>query len=213
MTLIPNTRSEMNQRIQEIDWKKTPFGAETDWPQELRMVLSLCLNTALPTALYWGDDLRLLYNDAWAPIAGEKHPWALGRPAREVWADIWHVIEPQLLAVLQTGRGFSVADQMLPMLRGGRIQQTHWDYSFAPIFGQNGKVLGIFNQGNETTARLSAERALRASEERLEYALGALPNSMAFRAKRPASAHRSPISSTPFILTTFPMWKRRSRRL
>jgi PAS domain S-box-containing protein len=62
---------------------------------------------------------------------------------------------------------------MLPMQRGGRIQQTHWDYSFAPIFGQNGKVLGIFNQGNETTARLSAERALRASEERLEYALGA----------------------------------------
>jgi PAS domain S-box-containing protein len=173
MTFIPNVISEMNQRIRGIDWEKTPFGAEADWPQELRMALSLCLNTTLPTALYWGNDLRLLYNDAWAPIAGEKHPWALGRPAREVWADIWHVIEPQLLAVLQTGQGFSVTDQMLPMQRGGRTQQTHWDYSFAPIFGQNGKVLGIFNQGNETTARLSAERALRASEERLEYALGA----------------------------------------
>ena len=173
MTFTPNTLSEMNQRIRAIDWEKTSFGAEAGWPQELRMALSLCLNTTLPTALYWGEDLRLLYNDAWAPIAGEKHPWALGRPAREVWADIWHVIEPQLLAVLQTGQGFSVADQMLPMQRGGRIQQTHWDYSFAPIFGQSGEVLGIFNQGNETTARLSAERALRASEERLEYALGA----------------------------------------
>ena len=173
MTLTPNAVSEMNQRIRAIDWEKTSFGAEADWPQELRMALSLCLATTLPTALYWGDDLRLLYNDAWAPIAGEKHPWALGRPAREVWADIWHVIEPQLHAVLQTGQGFSVTDQMLPMQRGGRIQLTHWDYSFAPIFGQNGKVLGIFNQGNETTARLSAERALRASEERLEYALGA----------------------------------------
>jgi len=173
MTFTPNTISEMNQRIRAIDWEKTSFGAEVGWPQELRMALSLCLNTTLPTAIYWGDDLRLLYNDAWAPIAGEKHPWALGRPGREVWADIWHVIEPQFLAVLQTGKGFSVADQMLPMQRGGRIQQTHWDYSFAPIFGQNGQVLGIFNQGNETTARLSAERALRASEERLEYALGA----------------------------------------
>lgn len=173
MTFTPDTTSEMNKHIWTIDWEKTSFGAEADWPQELRMALSLCLNTAIPTALYWGDDLRLLYNDAWAPIAGEKHPWALGRAAREVWADIWHVIEPQLRAVLQTGQGFSVADQMLPMQRGGRTQQTHWDYSFAPIFGQNGKVLGIFNQGNETTARLSAERALRASEERLEYALGA----------------------------------------
>lgn len=173
MTFTPHTTSEMKQRIQAIDWEKTSFGPEADWPQELRMALSLCLNTTLPTAIYWGDDLRLLYNDGWAPIAGEKHPWALGRPAREVWADIWHVIEPQLLAVLQTGQGFSVADQMLPMQRGGRVQQTHWDYSFAPIFAQDGKVLGIFNQGNETTARLSAERALRASEERLEYALGA----------------------------------------
>ncbi|WP_198935169.1 hybrid sensor histidine kinase/response regulator [Pararhizobium arenae] len=137
------------------------------------MALNLCLNTSLPTAIYWGNDLRLLYNDAWAPIAGEKHPWALGRPAREVWADIWHVIEPQLSAVMATGEGFSVTDQVLPMKRGGRVQQTHWDYSFAPIFDANDRVLGIFNQGNETTARLSAERALRASEERLEFALGA----------------------------------------
>lgn len=173
MTLTPNAIGEMNQRIRAIDWEKTPFGAEAAWPQELRMALSLCLNTTIPTALYWGDELRLIYNDAWAPIAGEKHPWALGRPAHEVWADIWHVIEPQLVAVLQTGQGFSVSDQMLPMERGGRIQQTHWDYSFAPIFGRDGTVLGIFNQGNETTARLSAERALRASDERLEYALGA----------------------------------------
>nr|WP_298100424.1 PAS domain-containing protein [uncultured Shinella sp.] len=173
MTFTPNVTSEMSQRIQAIDWEGTAFGARADWSAELKMALSLCLNTTLPTALYWGNDLRLLYNDAWAPIAGEKHPWALGRPAREVWADIWHVIEPQLVTVLRTGQGFSVADQMLPMQRGGRIQQTHWDYSFAPIFGRDGEVLGIFNQGNETTARLSAERALRASEERLEYALGA----------------------------------------
>jgi PAS domain S-box-containing protein len=173
MTLTPNVTTEMSQRIQAIDWEGTAFGARADWSAELKMALSLCLNTTLPTAIYWGDDLRLLYNDAWAPIAGEKHPWALGRPARDVWADIWHVIEPQLVAVLRTGQGFSVADQMLPMQRGGRIQQTHWDYSFAPIFGRDGEVLGIFNQGNETTARLSAERALRASEERLEYALGA----------------------------------------
>lgn len=122
MTFTPDTTSEMNQRIRTIDWEKTSFGAESDWPQELRMALSLRLNTAIPTALYWGDNLRLLYNDAWAPIAGEKHPWALGRPASEVWADIWHVIEPQLRAVLQTGQGFSVANQMLPMQRGGHIQ-------------------------------------------------------------------------------------------
>ena len=165
---------EMGERIRARDWTTTPFGPPESWSPALRTSLSLCLNSDMPTAIYWGRDLRLLYNDAWAPIAGEKHPWALGRAAREVWADIWDVIEPQLEEVMRTGRAFSIADQMLPMERGGRVQRTHWDYSFAPILDvETGEVLGIFNQGNETTARLSAERALRASEERLEYALGA----------------------------------------
>lgn len=138
------------------------------------MAINLCLNSSIPTALYWGPELALLYNDAWAPIAGERHPWALARPAREAWADIWDIIEPQLTRVIETGEGFSVVDQMLPMKRGGKVQRTHWDYSFSPIFDETGqKVIGIFNQGNETTARITAERALRASEQRLEYALGA----------------------------------------
>jgi len=163
----------MASRIRAVDWSTTSLGPIEDWPIELQTTLALCLNTDLPTAIYWGDEMRLLYNDAWSPIAGEKHPWALGRPASTVWADIWDIIKPQLMAVVETGKGFRVADQMLPMLRGGRVQHTHWDYSFAPIFSAEGRVVGVFNQGTETTARLSAQRALRASEERLEYALGA----------------------------------------
>lgn len=149
------------------------FGEPGVWPAPLRMAVNLCLTTTTPTAIYWGAELRLIYNDAWAPIAGEKHPWALGKRAREVWNDIWHVIEPQLRSVMETGRAFAVQDQLLPMERGGRIQQTHWDYSFAPVWSEDGRVAGIFNQGYETTARQQAERALRASEQRLEYALGA----------------------------------------
>ena len=166
---------ELGERMRAMDWSATALGPTASWPPTLKMALNLCLNTQIPTAIYWGPELRLLYNDAWAPIAGEKHPWALGRPAREVWADIWHVIESQLTNVLTSGEGFSVKGQMLPMQRGGRVQNTRWDYDFTPLFDQTGlQVLGIFNQGNETTARLNAERALRASEERLEYALGAV---------------------------------------
>jgi len=164
----------MVARMRALSWSATSFGPPEGWPASLRLAVGLCLNSSIPTAIYWGPDLALLYNDSWAPIAGEKHPWALGRKASEVWADIWDIIEPQLARVMETGEGFSVTDQMLPMKRGGRVQRTHWDYSFAPIFDESGqKVLGIFNQGNETTARITAERALRASEQRLEYALGA----------------------------------------
>jgi PAS domain S-box-containing protein len=164
---------EMAERIRTFQWHGSAIGPIETWPSALETTLALCLNTDIPSAIYWGKDFRVLYNDAWAPIAGEKHPWALGRAASEVWSDIWQVIEPQLQSVVTSGKGFRVVDQILPMLRGGRTQNTHWDYSFAPIFGPDGVVLGVFNQGNETTGRLSAERALRASEERLEYALGA----------------------------------------
>ena len=163
----------MSERVRALEWDKFNLGNFELWPNELKTILPLCLNTAIPTAIYWGPDLRLIYNDAWAPIAGEKHPWALGRPAREVWSDIWGVIEGQMMDVLTSGVGFHVTDQMLPMIRGGRTQATHWDYSFAPIFLVDGTVGGIFNQGTETTSRIETERALRASEERLEYALGA----------------------------------------
>lgn len=173
MKAISVVQGEMAERIRTFDWHGSGIGAFASWPSELQTTLALCLSTDIPTAIYWGPEFRLLYNDAWAPIAGEKHPWALGRAARDVWSDIWHVIEPQLTSVIEQGKGFRVADQMLPMLRGGRIQNTYWDYSFAPIFAADGSVVGIFNQGTETTARLTAERALRASEERLEYALGA----------------------------------------
>jgi hypothetical protein len=125
----------------------------------LRTTLSLCLNSRFPTAIYWGPDLCLLYNDSWAPIPAEKHPWALGRSARDVWSDIWDVIEPQFKSVMETGAGFSTFDQMLPMERGGQIHETHWNYGFTPIRDLDGRIVGVFNQGNETTNRILTERA------------------------------------------------------
>lgn len=150
----------MGARIRAHDWTDTPFGPVWSWPQPLRGALAICLHSSFPTAIYWGPELRLLYNDAWAPILAEKHPWALGRPAAEVWSDIWHVVGPQFEQVLRTGEGVSVFDQRLPLLRGGSVQETWWNYSLTPILAEDGSVAGVFNQGNETTARVLEERRL-----------------------------------------------------
>src|SRR5690606_8534703 len=88
-----NGGGEMGRRMRQHDWSATPLGPPGKWPQALCSALGICLQSSFPTAIYWGRDLRLLYNDAFAPIPGEKHPWALGKPARDVWSDIWHVIE------------------------------------------------------------------------------------------------------------------------
>ncbi|HTV00443.1 MAG TPA: PAS domain-containing protein [Luteitalea sp.] len=164
---------DMGARIRAHAWTDSPLGPPQQWPQALRVALGICLHSSIPTAIYWGDELRLLYNDAWTPIPSDKHPWALGRPAREVWPDIWDVIAPQFADVLASGVGFATFDQMLPMARGGGIDETYWNYSFTPIRDEHGTIVGIFNQGHETTAQVVTQRALRESQERLELALGA----------------------------------------
>lgn len=151
----------MAQRIRAYDWAATPLGAPEEWPQSLRSALSICLNSSFPTAIYWGPELRLLYNDAWSFIPGPRHPEALGQRADKVWSDIWHVVGPQLHAVLETGKGFATHDQMLPMKRYGVLEETYWDYSFTPIAGEDGSVAGILNQGQDITSRVLVERRSR----------------------------------------------------
>jgi hypothetical protein len=51
--------------------------------------------------LFWGPELVALYDDAYAPTIGDKHPRALGRPARENWAELWDDLEPLLQRVLK----------------------------------------------------------------------------------------------------------------
>lgn len=160
-------------------WADTPLADPESWPQSLRSALSICLHSNFPTAIYWGPELRLLYNDAWAPIPAERHPWALGRPAAEVWADIWDVIGPQFARVLESGEGFSTYDQMLPMLRQGVRRETYWNYSFTAIRGEDGSVVGVFNQGNETTGAVLARRQAEAEIARLGRMFAQAPGAVA----------------------------------
>lgn len=150
--------SEMAERIRSFPWHDHPFGPPEDWPQSLRSALGICLNSAFPTAIYWGSELRLLYNDAWSAIPGPRHPACLGQPAQKVWADIWHVIEPQFTKLIETGQGIFVEDQPLPMRRFGFEEETYWTYNFTPIRGEDGSIEGVFNSGFETTEKVLKRR-------------------------------------------------------
>jgi PAS domain S-box-containing protein len=169
----------MAERIRAKDWSATAWGEPESWPQSLRSALSICPHSSIPTSIYWGRDHRLIYNDAWSPIPAERHPWALGLPAAAVWTDIWDVVEPQLARVYESGEGFSTFDQMLPMRRGGSVEETYWNYSFSPIRGEDGAVVGIFNQGHETTDRVLAERRAAAELDRLNAMFAQAPGFMA----------------------------------
>lgn len=169
----------MGARIRDFDWQNHPLGPPADWPRELQVALSLALHSAFPTAIYWGPELRLLYNDAWAPIPAERHPWALGRPGPEVWADIWDVVGPQMDAAMRSGEGFSTNDQLLRMVRDGAPRDTWWNYSFSPIVGEDGGVLGLLNQGQEVTEQVRQRDARAAEIERMRAMFAQAPAAIA----------------------------------
>ncbi|HEX8192802.1 MAG TPA: HWE histidine kinase domain-containing protein [Allosphingosinicella sp.] len=159
--IVPPERPQrMAEAIAAFDWAATPLGPRADWPAELRVATELCLRASVPSAVYWGPERRLIYNDAWAPVLRERHPSALGQPAASVWPDIWDLVRPSFDDVAATGAGLSIYEQMLPMRRGGTVDETYWNYSLTPIVGAGGEVLGILNQGIEITKALLAERRL-----------------------------------------------------
>jgi PAS domain S-box-containing protein len=148
----------MSAAVREKAWDTTVFGPIANWPQSLRSAVSICLGSSFQIAIYWGPDLALIYNDDWSPILGSKHPWALGRPAREVWPEIWDTIGPLFDSVMTTGRATRSTDQLLAMHRHGFTEECYFDYTFSPIRGEGGKVGGIFNAVVETTFRVINER-------------------------------------------------------
>jgi hypothetical protein len=155
----------MGKLMRSLDWSQTPLGMPKTWPESFRSALSICLNAQFPIALYWGETLALVYNDAWRPIVGNKHPWSMGRAGFEVWPEIWEVIEPLFTKVRETGEGTFSSDQLLVMHRHGYAEECYFDFTFSPIKNPNGTVGGIFNAVQETTYRVINDRRSRLLRE------------------------------------------------
>jgi PAS domain S-box-containing protein len=159
--------------LRGLDWAATPFGDPQGWPQSLRSAASICLNSRFPIAIYWGPQLALLYNEAWSPILGDKHPWALGRPGHVVWPEIWPEVGPLFASVHGTGEGVWQQDQLLPMHRHGYTEECYFNFTFSPIRGEDGTVAGIFNAVIETTFRVLEERRAQLLRDLAEGMTGA----------------------------------------
>jgi hypothetical protein len=93
LDILPGA-GEMGERIRSLDWSATPLGAPETWSPALRTVVPILLANRFPQLLWWGPEYISIYNDAYRPILGRKHPWALGRPVRDCWSEIWDILKP-----------------------------------------------------------------------------------------------------------------------
>ncbi|WP_165390838.1 PAS domain-containing hybrid sensor histidine kinase/response regulator [Pseudoduganella lutea] len=139
------------------DWATSPLGPPERWPPALRTVVGLMLNSAFPMFAAWGPELAFLYNDAYVDVLGRKHPHALGKPFREVWADIWHDISP-IVDKAMAGRASYHENLPLTMHRNGYDEETWFTFSYSPMRDEAGDVAGVFCACTETTEQVLAER-------------------------------------------------------
>ena len=152
---------ELGHLIHAYDWSATPLGPLDAWPQSLRTAVSLILNTRHPMWIGWGKEATFLYNDAYVDVLGAaKHPWALGRPASEVWSEIWDVCGPLADKVFQRAEATFVEAVQLFMRRGDFLEETWYSFSYSPIVGEDGGVGGLFCPSTDVSASVLNARRL-----------------------------------------------------
>ncbi|QIQ85364.1 PAS domain-containing protein [Erythrobacter sp.] len=163
----PPGTSAMARHIRDFDWDSTPLGSSANWGAEVRSVLMMVLGAPMPMNMYLGPDLLLLYNDPSCELFGDKHPGALGRPAREVFPEVWDTLGARLERVLSEGRPLTLEDQPVALDRDGERAKTVFNLHSTPILRNGeGEPIGVVTVYEEMTEQAVTQRALRKSEER-----------------------------------------------
>ncbi len=169
---------EMGECIRAYDWSATALGLSEHWPVHLKTLVDLMLVSTQPMFMAWGSDQTWLYNSAFVPILGAKHPHALGCPAMEVWAEAWADIEP-LFARVFAGQSIHMEDFGLQLDRRGKLEEAHFSFSYNPVRDETGAVVGLFGVCVEITEQVLANRALASQREKFAALFEQAPTFMA----------------------------------
>ena len=148
------------QFARSVDWASTSLGPIEEWPPALRGMCNLIMASPHPAAMYWGDDLVAIYNEAYILLAGQKHPRLMGQSYRDAWSEIWDVVKDVFATAKLTGQATMKDDDCLFMMRSGFLEECYFSWSIIPLVGEDGSVVGLYNPAFEKTRRKIAERRM-----------------------------------------------------
>jgi PAS domain S-box-containing protein len=152
---------EIGRDLSAVDWASTPLGPVDEWPQSLRTAVNILLASRFAMWMAWGPELTFFCNAAYRrDTLGRKYPWALGRPASEVWAEIWTDIGPRIDSVLSSGEATWDEALLLILERSGYPEETYHTFSYSPLRDEDARVVGMLCVVREDTHRVIAERRM-----------------------------------------------------
>jgi PAS domain S-box-containing protein len=154
----------MGELIRAHDWSETPLGPIDGWSLSLRTMVSFMLANRFPLLLWWGPEYISIYNDPYRPVLGAKHPWALGKPVRECWSEIWDVLRPLIDAPFHGGPATWSDDLSLELNRHGFLEETHFTVAYSPVPDESAPtgIGGVLATVHEITEKVVGERRITA---------------------------------------------------
>ena len=155
---------EMRSLFRATDWAATALGPVDSWSPILRLMVEVCLDSGFPVLINWGPELVALYNDAFAPMMGAKHPIGLGQSVQQTWPEAPDSFDDRLGPVLR-GQTVHGEDERQILERNGFPEEVYFTFSHSPIRDGDGTVVGIFTASTETTAKIVGERRMRVVRE------------------------------------------------
>ncbi|MHC2017755.1 sensor histidine kinase [Methylobacterium sp. CM6247] len=155
----------MAERVRVHDWSATPLGPLAAWSDRLKLMVEQVLASPLVATLVCGPERILIYNDAAVQIYGDRHPSAFGRPLPMAFPEGWATVAP-FYARAFAGETVKVESQTLDTRGEGDAVDT-FDALLMPVRENDGSIAYVHLIGAEAGARMKAEAALHASEERL----------------------------------------------
>jgi PAS domain S-box-containing protein len=165
---------DVGRDLAAVDWERTPLGDPESWPASLRSAIRILLTSKFSMWMAWGPELTFFCNDAYRrDTLANKYPWALGRPASEVWAEIWDDIGPRIQHVLQTGEATWDESLLLFLERSGYVEETYHTFSYSPLADDDGAICGMLCVVKEDTAQVIANRRMTTVRD-----LGARPTGL-----------------------------------
>lgn len=142
---------EAGDRMRAFDWGATSLGSAQTWPQSLKTIVRVMLDSRYAMWMLWGPDLTFFCNDAYLPTVGLKRDWVIGARSDVVWQEIWAEIGPRIEHVLLTGDATWDEALLLFLERSGFAEETYHTFSYSPVYDDDSHVAGMLCVVTEVT--------------------------------------------------------------
>ncbi|HEU4349642.1 MAG TPA: GAF domain-containing SpoIIE family protein phosphatase, partial [Actinoplanes sp.] len=171
----PHGIPSCTELVDRTAWERTPLGPISDWDPMIRAAVQVMLASPMPMTFAYGEDYLLVYNDAYADVIGARHPAAFGRPAAEVFGELWRTpgVGGVIDDVFHSGRPNLEAETQVAVPRGdsGRVEQAFFTRGHSVVRDSRGRVAGVLTVAAETTQVIHRLQSLGELTSRLAGAL------------------------------------------